>query len=540
MRCDAMLASTSTARISDVDDRLIARPTVAIPQQKICRYMQHAALSRSLKVFFAYGFYGDAHTGDAVDDVILKRTPGFNLAMFGSAAFVAAFASCVAGMRAPQPIPKGTPLERYPAKSLCSRCGLCDSSYIGKVKEACAFLGEGWGRTSQLEAATHGRQRNLDDETELYFGVTQALQLAKVRAERRPRDAGWTGIVTSIAAAALERGVVDAVIGVGRAGTGPYERMEPAPVLCRTPAEVLGRCPGVKPVLAPSLELLDQVARDNSIRRLLFLGVGCQVQAARALDLNLEELYVLGTNCADNVRSPDALKKFLRAVSQSPETAIGFEFMQDYTVHVKHVDGKRYERVPVFSLPSEQLKDVIAVSCYSCFDYVNSLADLVVGYMAAPDEGVQMTQHSQYYVVRNDRGRRLLELIADDLEVNELSRANDGASRIGFAKQVTEQDLETLFLGAKPKIWALPDWVARLAAKLLSLTGPSGLEFAKNSIDYHQLRNAIHLRVTTPQSAGIIPEHARRIEALHYPGFTDTLVKRYLTALETTHGPSTG
>jgi coenzyme F420-reducing hydrogenase beta subunit len=30
------------------------------------------------------------------------------------------------------------------------------------------------------------------------------------------------------------------------------------------------------------------------------------------------------------------------------------------------------------------IKDVIAPSCYSCFDYVNGLADLVVGYMGVP------------------------------------------------------------------------------------------------------------------------------------------------------------
>jgi 7-hydroxymethyl chlorophyll a reductase len=51
--------------------------------------------------------------------------------------------------------------------------------------------------------------------------------------------------------------------------------------------------------------------------------------------------------------------------------------MQDYQVHIKHTDG-RYERVPYFCLPANELNDVIAPSCYSCFDYTNALADLVV------------------------------------------------------------------------------------------------------------------------------------------------------------------
>jgi hypothetical protein len=113
--------------------------------------------------------------------------------------------------------------------------------------------------------------------------------------------------------------------------------------------------------------------------------------------------------------------------------------------------------------------------------------------MATPDEGVEMTEHSQYVVTRNDNGRQLLDLIRSKATFSKdvVSRGK----RVGFAKQVTEQDLTTLFLGAKPRIWALPLWIANLASRVLGRVGPAGVEFAKNSIDYHQLRNAIHVRV---------------------------------------------
>lgn len=40
------------------------------------------------------------------------------------------------------------------------------------------------------------------------------------------------------------------------------------------------------------------------MKRLLFIGVGCQVQALRSVEkyLGLDKLYVLGTNCVDNGR----------------------------------------------------------------------------------------------------------------------------------------------------------------------------------------------------------------------------------------------
>ena len=63
--------------------------------------------------------------------------------------------------------------------------------------------------------------------------------------------------------------------------------------------------------------------------------------------------------------------------SLAAETALHYEFMQDYKVHIKHTDG-RYEQIPYFCLPAKELNDVIAPSCYSCFDYPNALADLVV------------------------------------------------------------------------------------------------------------------------------------------------------------------
>ncbi len=50
--------------------------------------------------------------------------------------------------------------------------------------------------------------------------------------------------------------------------------------------------------------------------------------------------------------------------------------MQDYRVHIKHLDGS-FEYIPYFCLPANDLTDVIAPSCYSCFDYPNALADLV-------------------------------------------------------------------------------------------------------------------------------------------------------------------
>jgi len=76
-------------------------------------------------------------------------------------------------------------------------------------------------------------------------------------------------------------------------------------------------------------------------------------------------------------------------------------------VHLKHTDGHT-EEVPYFCLPASELKDVIAPSCYSCFDYVNGLADLGgKGYMGVPKEsGTPMQRHFQHVTVRNEGGAK--------------------------------------------------------------------------------------------------------------------------------------
>ncbi|OLQ14409.1 7-hydroxymethyl chlorophyll a reductase, chloroplastic [Symbiodinium microadriaticum] len=61
--------------------------------------------------------------------------------------------------------------------------------------------------------------------------------------------------------------------------------LEPKPILARTVEEVLASG-GVKPMLSPNLLPLEELweVRGQDIRKLLFIGVGCQVQALRSVE----------------------------------------------------------------------------------------------------------------------------------------------------------------------------------------------------------------------------------------------------------------
>ena len=312
-------------------------------------------------------------------------------------------------------MPRGTV---RPARDLCSDCGLCDSRWVAYVRRACAFLHQ---RFERMEAEVHGRSRDLEQPDELYFGVFRRMLAARL--EPALDGAQWTGIVSTLGARALEQGLVDAVLCVRQSAD---DRFTPEPVLARTPAEVLAARVN-KPTLSNNLSVLEQLP-GSGIRRLLAIGVGCQIQALRAVQdsLGLEELYVLGLPCVDNV-SREGLQTFLDSTSRSPETVVHYEFMQDFRIHFRHADGHG-ETVPFFGLDTPRLKDVFAPSCLSCFDYVNAGADLVVGYMGAPFGW-------QWIVVRNDRGERLLSLVEELLTTRPVQSTGD-------RRQAVQQGIE--------------------------------------------------------------------------------------------------
>ncbi|XP_022849415.1 7-hydroxymethyl chlorophyll a reductase, chloroplastic isoform X1 [Olea europaea var. sylvestris] len=403
-----------------------------------------------------------------------------------------------------RPIPPG---GTYPAKDHCSHCGLCDTYYIAHVKNACAFLGDGMSRIEALEPVVHGRGRKEDSLDETYMGVYENLLYA--RKTNPVEGAQWTGIVTTIAMEMLRTGMVEAVVCVQ---SDPEDRFIPRPVLARTPEEVLA-AKGVKPTLSPNLNTLALIEA-SGVKRLLFCGVGCQVQALRSVEhyLNLEKLYVLGTNCVDN-GTRDGLDKFLKAASNEPETVLHYEFMQDYKVQLKHLDGHIEEQVPYFCLPANELTDVIAPSCYSCFDYTNALADLVVGYMGVPKyAGLSMTQHPQYVTVRNERGKEMLSLVNDLLEI---TPTISGGERRPFVMETVKAD-DNAKLGRGPSQPA-PRFIGNFIAFVLNLIGPKGLEFARYSLDYHTIRNYLHVnRAWGKQRADRhIPSYAKKIVSMY-------------------------
>jgi coenzyme F420-reducing hydrogenase beta subunit len=383
-------------------------------------------------------------------------------------------------------------------------------------------------KVDDLELRVHGRSRELDSMVwgnndagttnniqdmiadESRFGVMyQPMTLARgIQME----NAQWTGVVTSIALAMLESNQVDAVVCIASnndssSSSNSSSWSEPQTILAKTCDDVL-RGRGVKPALAASLNVLDQIQADTSIRRLLFCGVGCAVQAFRAVQhrLDLDAVYVLGTNCADNSPTPQAARNFIQNGVQiknddsDDDTVLGYEFMQDYRVHVKTKNN--YYKKPYFCLPGSIAKQSIAPSCLACFDYTNALADVVVGYMAAPlvGDNERMDASWQTLTVRNERGAKMVATAtaAGRLDIGPVATGTGSHENIAVATTLSDFMVQSMInddnvVDVGERHQGMPVWMGEILAFVLRTTGPKGVAFARYSIDYHVLRNYLHV-----------------------------------------------
>jgi coenzyme F420-reducing hydrogenase beta subunit len=438
----------------------------------------------------------------------------------------------------PKPLDGSFWPDRFPAKEHCSRCGLCETTLVSHVTSACAFLGDGMSRMDLLEERVHGRHRHhqqfaLDqklsdgyvDDDEARFGVLYRNDSIFLAQGCGIRQAQWTGCVTAIAIAMLESKLVDAVVVCIAASDESSSDLlgwcSPVPWIAKTVDDVL-RGRGVKPSLAPSLKVLDQIQADTSIRKLLFCGVGCAVQAFRAVEkeLNLDQVYVLGTNCADNSPTPQAAQNFIRQGLKvdDADNVLGYEFMQDFQVHLKTKTS--YIKVPYFTLPGSIAEKSIAKSCLACFDYTNGLADVVVGYMGAPLIGNnKMDQSYQTVTIRNVKGNQMVQTAMAQEYLQKVGHVTGSGSHEKLAVSTVASDCIVLKMTGQPiPEQGMPMVLGKLLAAVLRYFGPKGIHFARYSIDYHILRNYLHILYEWG------PDMAER----HMPQSSKDIVRHYI------------
>ena len=387
-------------------------------------------------------------------------------------------------------------------EKLCSLCGLCMVKQWS-AKEAiqgCVFT-IGW--LGNQESLVFGRERHQDNSDEMFFGISKERFVARMK--NPLPNIQFTGIITSIAKKAFETGLVEAVVTLHRS---KEDYFLPVPVLARTTEEILASG-GSKPVLAQTLTSLEKACQQG-IKRLLVIGASCHVQNLREFQRRYPyirdmDLYVVGIPCTDNVH-PKNFRFIFNKISRSHETVRHYEFMQDFTVHLRHVDGI-LERVPFFSLPPEiSSAELLTACCRSCFDYCNSLTDITVGYSGAP---LDIEKMYQWVLVRTEKGEQLRSLVADEMELFPETSEGD---RTAFVQQYAQRYKGSGAESAMKMSGIMPLDKGFMLAEHLYNTGPRGLEFVRYAIETHLIRNYYFVKTNYPHLLStLVPGHVYRI-----------------------------
>jgi coenzyme F420 hydrogenase subunit beta len=394
-----------------------------------------------------------------------------------------------------------TPQVREPAsRGLCTDCGLSRLKTPKVCGRACQFIAPDY---PHLERKVQGRTRGDGDE--VFFGAFEAMYRARMQTPQT--GAQWTGITTSLAAKLLETGKVEAVLTMV---PDPEDKWHPKPALITTPGE-MAQARGMRMGFAPLLALLE-TAQEKGFRSLAVIGIPCQIYALRALEdeLGFERLYVIGTPCSDNTTTEN-FHHFLSLLDDRPDTITYLEFRADYRVELRYSDGRK-RLVPFLSLPISDLpEDFFPLTCRTCVDYTNSLADITVGYMGGEGE--------QWVLVRNARGAELLDAIADDVV---LSSIGTGGNRAGAVKGFIANTQRAA--GGLP-LRRMPRWLRPIVSWLMPRTGPKGLEFARARVEMKAAETILHLRrKARARMKHMVPDHVWKIAKPY--GLTADTVER--------------
>ena len=157
-------------------------------------------------------------------------------------------------------------------------------------------------------------------------------------------------------------------------------------------------------------------------------------------------------------------------------------------------DG-RMKEIPFLQLPISKLPpDFFPLTCRTCVDYTNVLADITVGYMGGQGE--------QWLLVRNERGEELLALLGDEVRT---VRTRQRRQAQGPGDRVHEEHRTRRRRAAAARHAELGAAARRLADAARS--GRAGLEFARARVEMKAVETVMHLRRAYPEADA---EHGAR------------------------------
>ncbi|KKN15679.1 hypothetical protein LCGC14_0983500 [marine sediment metagenome] len=352
----------------------------------------------------------------------------------------------------------------------CCFCGLCISqcSIIGiendkpKLLEDCSEC----SKCTRYCARTYIPERELEraifngkTRKNSLFGYFQKAITAQTTNKNALEVAQNGGACSTILIHALETGLID-----GALLTGMDENWKPKPIIATTKEEILS-AGGSRYTMAPSLLVYSDAVYKHKLEKLAFVGMPCQIDAVRKLQLESpfsEQLgkikLTIGLYCSSNY-TYDLMQKLVVEKLEVPINEVKKIDISKGKLFVYKKDGD------IKKIGVKQTTPFYWDSCKYCKDYTAEFADISLGSVGAPSDDWNSV------FIRSDLGMEIFDDLvaagkittADDFDTGRLERECTRKKKnvkIIEKKYLSVQDLKAYFVTTEDLVPEIPDPLA--------------------------------------------------------------------------------
>ena len=247
---------------------------------------------------------------------------------------------------------------KRPKKKLdCVSCTIC--------YEACYVLRPGVGE--EIESDVLGRLEKGG------MGIHRRILAARAKDRSMAKACQDGGIITAILLYALNNGLIDGALVVGRDGWMPVA------TTAKTTDDVL-LASGTKYGVVPVLKELRAAVVDHGLSHICVVGSPCHIQAIRylkhrSLPIASPVKLTLGVFCRENYYV-HAISEKLKEKGLDSSRVDKFNITDEFNIYTG--DKK-------LSFPITEVKSCVPRHCLVCQDYGSELADISVGSDSSPE-----------------------------------------------------------------------------------------------------------------------------------------------------------
>ncbi|RLG55338.1 MAG: hypothetical protein DRN88_05785 [Candidatus Hydrothermarchaeota archaeon] len=283
---------------------------------------------------------------------------------------------------------------------LCCGCGTC-VAFCSRIKmfdlpelvEACT-LEQGSIKCSE-EGTCYDNCPFITAEFLSYepLGEYKKIVAARAKASEILANAQDGGVATALAIFALENNYVDAIVGVGR-----DEEWRARAITAKSREEVLSMV-GTKYSKTPVVEEFGRVIKEEKLKKLMVIGLGCQINGIRNLQKNLlkdlVDVILIGLFCFENFPYECLREKIKEEFNLSMSEIVKVDITKGKFI-VKTKSGE------ILKKPVKVFDPCVNDACNFCTNFSSVFSDLSVG-------SIGSEQGWTTVIVRTERGEKLLE-----------------------------------------------------------------------------------------------------------------------------------